>query len=1618
MKGKLILILLLLASVLSRAQTTFISEEFEAFLVAEGTDLSPNSGDVLISRIDAVQELIIDASWNINSLDLEYFADLEKVEVIGNPISSISFPDSPNLLEVYFRDVPLTNINVASNPNLISLTIYNANLTGINTLSNGLLETLIIHDTGIGNIDISANTSLITLSLVNIGLSTITIPPVNSITYIDLSKNTGLTSIDVAAQNDLVVLILSDTSVQVLDLISKIELVDLNLQNNSALRELSISDSKLTNLFLSTNTNLEKIDLNGNTTLANLVLPPVNAALKILNISASGNITALDVANRTELRELRIFDLSTTSLSVTGLPKLEVFEMEEILPLTNLIIKNTLLAEIDLTKNNGNLALVEIEDNAELSNIILQPVNNLSSLTRLSVPRNPKLSSLDITHLTSLELIDVGGNVLLSVLDLPSLQNGSTPSNLEILEAFNDTPIEVFDFRANPSLTRVGITNTLNGALKSIFLNNGNNAAITDLQIIGNYPSLSCIQVDNVVNAETATTNGTWVKDASANYSTNCAVAITLIPDPNFEAYLALQGWDNNPALGQVYTADIENRTSLNMAGLVIGNIIGIEDFTALETLDVSNNNLVNLSLINNTNLVTVNASNNNISGTINFGSSVLVDLDLSSNQISAIGGLGGVPNLKIFNISDNPTLTSLNFNGASNIEEINAKDSPQLSSLQNLSTLGSLKTFSLSQSLLTSIDFSQNSSLEQLDIFDNTNLQTITISQSGNPNLQRASFPSNNLANLDVTGMTSITNIDVSDNPLTVLNIEDQVNLEYLSTYLSGITSVDLTTNTGTLVEVILGSSPNSNLTNLNLDNSNLIYQDFLLATDNNPSLNCIKVNSVFDATEAVNQGYWSVDTSLFKTDCAVQPQTISFVQDLTGFEKNFNPTPQLIINGDITTASTITITDITSSYSDANVSTVISDYTFNNGSDIIIAIPPGTYNSTTPIDITSLIIQDDAVYESNEFIGLELIKPTGDLTLTGSTNIFRYTILEDDYIVEIAGLQNAVEGGANGQFQLTLLDDNGQAVPNETGTDITINFLDEGNAIRGTDYSITGGTIVNGSSTGTMNIIAVNDGIVEGDEEVRIDIQDGTAYTINAPERSSIDIIDNTGGGATFEAEVVVLTDIQNTLNINEGNRDIELQMSIPNAATGNLIVDFNIEVVGVSATAGSDFTSLSANETFTYEYSNDGLTVFTIGILDDVLLEANEELLIRISNPTDARVSLKNADTNGNLEFAITIIDDEVANAVLTAIGGIEGGNARFTVSLENGNGDPIVNTTGSDISFDVQLTNGTATTPDDYVNIPSNTKITIASNAVDGFIDIALVDDTDEEAQENFSATISNPSHANSTISQATAMAAIAISDSQNDNNPNINAGDIHVLSQNQSCPDVASGEIFIIVSKDYTYTITVSSTLLSAPIRGEIIYSETQLMRLDNLNPGAYEVCVTIPEYPNFEQCFTVNVQTLESVVVDEQGVSFSEQLVSYNVQGSTSYKVRVNDNTYTYEFETNHSNTIKIPLEIGNNKVQITGLSDCQGIYTDEIVIGHITAHPNPVIEELHLNGILASGSGTIAIANVAGVTVRTMQVSIANGKIEVDFKGLSKGLYFVFLTTEKENIAFKIVKK
>src|SRR5690606_8052011 len=81
----------------------------------------------------------------------------------------------------------------------------------------------------------------------------------------------------------------------------------------------------------------------------------------------------------------------------------------------------------------------------------------------------------------------------------------------------------------------------------------------------------------------------------------------TAIPDANFENYLEQNGMgDGVPGNGMVLTENIEDVTILELSMKQIAELTGIQDFTSLEVLDVSFNQLVTLDVSQNKNLNTL----------------------------------------------------------------------------------------------------------------------------------------------------------------------------------------------------------------------------------------------------------------------------------------------------------------------------------------------------------------------------------------------------------------------------------------------------------------------------------------------------------------------------------------------------------------------------------------------------------------------------------------------------------------------------------------------------------------------------------------------------------------------------------------------------------------------------------------------------------------------------------------------------------------------------------------------------------------------------------------------------------------------------------------------------
>lgn len=120
---------------------------------------------------------------------------------------------------------------------------------------------------------------------------------------------------------------------------------------------------------------------------------------------------------------------------------------------------------------------------------------------------------------------------------------------------------------------------------------------------------------------------------------------ITNIPDQNFEQTLIDLGIDSdNTVNGQVLTSDVETITTLIIKYKNISDLTGIEDFAALQNLDITGNQLTLLQISENLELKTL-ICNVNPLDSIDLSQNVLLEnlelqvvhtldnIDLSNNR-------------------------------------------------------------------------------------------------------------------------------------------------------------------------------------------------------------------------------------------------------------------------------------------------------------------------------------------------------------------------------------------------------------------------------------------------------------------------------------------------------------------------------------------------------------------------------------------------------------------------------------------------------------------------------------------------------------------------------------------------------------------------------------------------------------------------------------------------------------------------------------------------------------------------------------------------------------------------------------------------------------------------
>ncbi|MFK7833559.1 MAG: T9SS type A sorting domain-containing protein [Winogradskyella sp.] len=656
---------------------------FEQALIDLGYD-DVIDNQVLTANIEHILNLNVNNEGISDLTGIQDFKSLIELDCSGNYLETL---DVSNMAF-------LERLNCSSNF-LMTNDINDANGL-LNTTGTTALKALFCANNNLNNLDTSQNTNLEVLDCADNNLSELTINN-NAFLRILNCSNNGLMSLDISSNpsletvnsdsnqlTEVITLATNNTTLTHLSCANN-DLPNLLVANYEALTNLNASANDLTQLNVTSNSNLSTLSVSNNE-LINIDLS--NNANLVAVLASQNNLAQLDVAANTVLERLNVDFNNLTELDLNSNAVLEF-----------LATSNNQLTILDVS-NNANLIEVNVSSN-QLSSLILNP--NLGTLKQINVSNNQLEGDLDLTTMA------------LAACVFQQNQTEFCPETIAI--------------------------NLSNNLLSFVNIQNGINTQIANFNATGN-PNLECIQVDDVNTVGTS-----WIKDEATDYNEDCNFGETFVPDDNFEQALIDLGYDVGPLNDYVLTATIEVLTNLDVSGSAIADLTGIEDFTALTNLNVSNNLLNTIDISKNTNLVILDCSNN-----------LLTDLDLATHTF-----------LERLDCSNN-TISSLDFSTTTNLSDLNISENTFTSFLP--SDVPALQVFNSDNNAIVSLDFQQNqfltsiscqfNALETLNIKNGQNAILTNLNAVSNPDLlcvetDNGTVPSNATWTIDVTAQFAI---------------------------------------------------------------------------------------------------------------------------------------------------------------------------------------------------------------------------------------------------------------------------------------------------------------------------------------------------------------------------------------------------------------------------------------------------------------------------------------------------------------------------------------------------------------------------------------------------------------------------------------------------------------------------------------------------------------------------------------------------------------------------------------------------------------------------------------------------------------------------------------------
>lgn len=393
-------------------------------------------------------------------------------------------------------------------------------------------------------------------------------------------------------------------------------------------------------------------------------------------------------------------------------------------------------------------------------------------------------------------------------------------------------------------------------------------------------------------------------------------------------------------------------------------------------------------------------------------------------------------------------------------------------------------------------------------------------------------------------------------------------------------------------------------------------------------------------------------------------------------------------------------------------------------NGTDYNLAAGTLTFSPGESVKVIPIDVVDDALFEDNETIKVQLANPT-QATL-GVIRTATYTILNTDAAptVNFNSARTFVDEGTSANLDVSL------SAP--AGKTVTVSYAVLGGTAKGggVDYTLTNGTLTfmpGDPLTQSIPISVANDAGLDANETVKVGLTSVVGAVRGSNNTHIVSIVDPAApppGTPTttveFDAATLTISRLEGTAAV------LKVVLSAP--ATATTTVDYL--ATGGTATGGVDY--ILNNGTLTFLPGQTAKTI-PITLVADAIREGDQTIVVSLSDPS-------NAVLGSNTSATVTVTDKNLPPTV---------GFTTITGSAREGESTAVLAVTLSAMSelpvtVDFSVTGGTAVNGTDY-NLSSGT-LTFDPRQTVAYIPIAILFDSATEANTTIIVTLADPTNA--------------------------------------------------------------------------------------------------------------------------------------------------------------------------------------------------------------------------------------------------------------------------------